>query len=374
MITKTCKVVPRIIMKVRLDFLDDISIRWHPLLDGSQRHLCTSQTEDRHTPYSGKNLAQTKKEEGWCYDPTIKYEALRQCAVPRYAYYDDSATDGTNSSDSEIEIETMTEEEAQIQKDKILAEAKEEQPFPYYPTINYEILKQFYYLDSPDSLAYSNLILASDPKEELESKLDKFHSEATFTQLYRIDSKTDDTETEPETKTKTEPETETKTEPETETKTEPETETETKPDSETGSELKAHKDKIHVRAKDEHLFSYNPRIKYKPLKRYIVPRFAFYDSSSTDWSDSSSFSDSESEKETMEKIEAQSREHKILAGSEEKQILRENLVKPPSTDLQDFANSPSVNHGAKSPAKVGDNLLKQAKEMDSYTEDRESSI
>ncbi|KAK1357996.1 hypothetical protein POM88_051252 [Heracleum sosnowskyi] len=272
-ITKTCKVVPKIITKVRLDFQDGISIWWHPLLAGSLRLLCTSQTEDKYVPC--KNLAQTKKEQGWCYDPTIKYEALRQCAVPRPAYYAESATDWNDSSDSEIEIETMTEEEAQVKKDKIIAEAKEEQPFPNYPHINYGILKQFWYLDSPDSLAYSNLILGSDPKEELQAKLDKFFCEATLKQVYcnTNDTKTGvrilaDTETEPETKT------------------------------ETMAEEEAHKNKNLAGAKDEHLFCYEPNIKYEPLKRYIVPRFAFFDSSSTDWSDSSSFSDSETETET----------------------------------------------------------------------------
>ncbi|KAK1358009.1 hypothetical protein POM88_051265 [Heracleum sosnowskyi] len=326
----------------------------------------TSQIEDKRIPCSSKNLAQTKKEQDWGYDPTIKYEALRQCAVPIYTYHNDSATDWTESSDSELEIETMTEKAAQTQKDQILTEAREEQPFFYSPTLNYDVLKQFYYIDSPDSLAYSNLILESDPLEEVQPKVDKFFSETTQKQLYVNEYKT-------------------KTETEKETETETATENRTEIETETMAEEGAHNGNILAGTKDKQLFGYDPSIKYEPLKRYIVPRFAFFDSSSTDWSDSSSsaFSDSESETEIKAKKDAQSDEDKIVAGPEEKQLLWDDLVESPTRDLQSVAKSPLtkfqskpavlnpsflVNHGAKSPAEVADKVLKQAEEMDSYTE------
>lgn len=164
----------------------------------------------------------------------------------------------------------MTEEEAQVQKDKILAEAKKEQPFPLEPGVNYEIFKQFKYIDSPDSLNYSNLMLVSGPTEEEQPKRDKFIS------LRRqIFSQTNDTKAE--------------------------VDTETEP--ETMAEEEAYKNRILAGAKDGDLFCYEPSVKYEPLKRYIVPRFAFFDSSSTDWSDSSD-SETENETETMAKKEA----------------------------------------------------------------------
>ncbi|KAK1388227.1 hypothetical protein POM88_016405 [Heracleum sosnowskyi] len=136
----------------------------------------TSEMEGKHISYSNKNLAQTKKEQCWCFDPTIKYEVVRKCAVPRYAYHDDCPSDWTDSSDSEILTETMTEEEAQTQKEKILVEAKKEQPFSHDPHWNYDLLKQIFYLDYPDSLAYSNLILDSKTEEENKAKLDEYNS------------------------------------------------------------------------------------------------------------------------------------------------------------------------------------------------------
>ncbi|KAK1388228.1 hypothetical protein POM88_016406 [Heracleum sosnowskyi] len=93
-----------------------------------------------------------------------------------YAYHDDCPSDWTDSSDSEILTETMTEEEAQTQKEKILVEAKKEQPFSHDPHWNYDLLKQIFYLDSPDSLAYSNLILDSKTEEENKVKLDEYNS------------------------------------------------------------------------------------------------------------------------------------------------------------------------------------------------------
>ncbi|KAK1358299.1 hypothetical protein POM88_051555 [Heracleum sosnowskyi] len=308
MITRTCKVLPNIVTKmrrgaVRLDFQDDILIWCRPALNGSPRHLCTSET--------GENIAQTKKEKRRRYDPTIKYEALRQCAVPRYAYYDDSATDWTDS-DSEIEIETMTEEEAQTRKEKILAEAKEEQPFKYRPYFNYEIFKRFFYIDSPDSLAYSDLILYSQTEEERKIKKERFFSEFIGSEFDFI------------TKTKNKAETEGK------------TENETKTETDTTAEDKVHKDKILAGINHEQLFRYDPSIKYEPLKRYIVPRFDFFDSSSTEWSDSSDssiFSDSESETEIMAD-EAESQKGRILTGSKEKQLSLDDLVKSPLTNLQ----------------------------------------
>lgn len=230
----------------------------------------TGQTEDKHMSDSSKNIAQTKKEQRWCYDPTIKYEALRQCAVPRFAYYDDSATDWTGS-DSEIEIETMTEEEVQTRKEKILAEGKEEQPFKYHPGFSYEVLKQFFYLDSPDSISSSSLMLYSDTKEDMKSKVHKYRSMVR----QAITSSDFNCETDTETEIN-------------------------------------RKDNILRRTKDEQLFTYDPSIEYKPLKRYIVPRFDFFDSSSTDWSDS--YSETETETETVEVEEAESQQGKILPG------------------------------------------------------------
>ncbi|KAK1382456.1 hypothetical protein POM88_020191 [Heracleum sosnowskyi] len=128
----------------RMDNCFHLSIA-SPTLEGS------TQTEDKYIPYSaGKTLAQIKKEQNWFYDPTIKYESLRQCTVPRFAYCDDSATDWSDSSassDSEIEPVIMTVEEAQTRKDKILAEARKEKPFPDHPRVSYQVLKQFEYVD-----------------------------------------------------------------------------------------------------------------------------------------------------------------------------------------------------------------------------------
>lgn len=169
-----------------------------------------------------------------------------------------------------------------VQKDKILAEAKEEQPFTYPPHINYEILKQFRYIDSPDSLNYSSLMLVSGPEEEEQPKRDKYHS--NFKQIF---SKTNDTKAEVKILA--------------DTKTERETKTETMAEGE------AYINRILAGAKDGPIFCYEPSVKYEPLKRYIVPRFAFFDSSSTDWSsssDSETEAETEAETETMAKKEA----------------------------------------------------------------------
>ncbi|KAL8122992.1 uncharacterized protein LOC141716942 [Apium graveolens] len=268
MMRRTCKSLPRMVGRGQLNFQDEISIWCFATLNHSLRHLCTSQTEDKHIPDSSKNIAQTEKKQRWCYDPTIKHEALRQCAVPRFAYYDDSATDSTGS-DSEIETETMTEEEVQARKEKILAEGKEEQPFKYKRGFDYEVLKQFFYLDSPDTLANSNLMLYSDTKEDMKSKGRKYYSISREVMISSASNCESETETEYNWETCLE----------------------------TMAKGRADKDKNLPGTKDEQLFCYDPSIEYEPLKRYIVPRFDFFDSSSTDWSDSS---DSESETKTME--------------------------------------------------------------------------
>ncbi|KAK1358234.1 hypothetical protein POM88_051490 [Heracleum sosnowskyi] len=137
---------------------------------------------------TSKTLAHIKKEQNWCYDPTIKYESLGQCAVPRYAYCDDSAidwSDSSTSSDSEIETGTMTLEEAQTRKDKIFAEAKKEHPFAYDPRINYKLRKQFTYIDSPDSFASPPPDSDVDTLEEVEARDKKFKDAMGQGQLRR---------------------------------------------------------------------------------------------------------------------------------------------------------------------------------------------
>lgn len=223
-ITWTCKVLPKVISKVRpaatvVDLHEDISlIRGWPRLDGSRRRLCTSQEEDKHVPYSGKTLAQTKKEQCWRYDPTIKYEALRRYAVPRYAY---DSSYWSDSSDCEVENVYMAGEEGYL----ALKEAQTEKEKIFGVT-----------------------------KEEL------------------------------------------------------------------------------VGAEEEQLFCHDPSIEYKPLKRYIVPRFAFSDTSSTDWSEST---DSESETEAMAEEATQIQKEKIRA----EQLFCNDLAKSPSTDFQSVAEN-----------------------------------
>ncbi|KAK1358115.1 hypothetical protein POM88_051371 [Heracleum sosnowskyi] len=231
-----------------VDLQDNISIWCWPQLYGSRRLLCTtSQAEDKHKPYSGKTLPQTKKEQRWLYDPTIKYEALRQCAVPRYAYYDVSATDwsDTSASDSEIETETMAEDKAQNQNENILAGAKEEQLFHYDSDNIYELPKELADLET-----------------------------------YRAES---DSQAEAEMETETE----------------------------ILTEVQTHREKILAGIKDEELFCYNHNIEYEPIKRYALPRFAFSDSSSTDWS-ASSESESETEAKSMATDEARMSERQNL--------------------------------------------------------------
>lgn len=259
----------------------------------------TGKVQDKHT---GKTFAQTTKEH-CCgsYNPTIKYQALRRCAVPRYAYYDDSATDC--SSDSEIETETMEAEEAQYHKDKIPDPTKDQKIFRYDPNINYEVVKQFAYLDSPDPPDSFIYYSTDSERETMEAQ--------TRRDIYRIASREDLIFLDPNFKyglsdSSVISGTETGTQVETETMAEEETST--------------HEDKILAGTEDEQLFHYDPRIKYEPLKRYVVPRFAFCDTSSTDWSDStdsSAFSDSEPQTETkiMAAEEAQAQKDKILSGT-----------------------------------------------------------
>ncbi|KAL8134037.1 hypothetical protein AgCh_009206 [Apium graveolens] len=72
--------------------------------------------------------------------PTVKYKALRRCAVPRYAYYD--ATDWSDSCasapDSEIETETMAEDEAQ-NENLVIAGVEENN----YSTLNPTSVKEY---------------------------------------------------------------------------------------------------------------------------------------------------------------------------------------------------------------------------------------
>lgn len=275
-LTRTCNVLPNVITTVRratslVGLQDDISEWCRSPLDNSPRRLCSTQTEDKHIPFStGKTLAQTKKEQRWWYDPTIKYEALRQCAVPRYAYYDVSATDwsdaSASASDSEIETETMAGDKVQNQNEKILAGAKEEQLFHYDSDINYELPKEL-------------------------ADLETYGAES-------------DSQAEAETETETE----------------------------IMTEVQTRREKILAGIKDDELFCYNPNIEYEPIKRYALPRFAFSDSSSTDWS-ASSESESEMEAKSMATGEARTQKDEIPDGTKEKQFFCDNLAKSPLSDL-----------------------------------------
>lgn len=160
----------------------DISI-WHRMrLNGSPTRLCTSLAEDKNLPCSDKALANTKEEqlgnlpklmykflhtdssdddsdsdcselyeaevkaiamaeeeaqiqkeilanykegELYCYNPNIKYEPLKRYDVPRFVFSEDSSSD-LSDLESNAQNETMAEEEAQTQKDKILAGTKDE--------------------------------------------------------------------------------------------------------------------------------------------------------------------------------------------------------------------------------------------------------
>ncbi|KAL8123837.1 uncharacterized protein LOC141717854 isoform X1 [Apium graveolens] len=234
-ISKTCKVLPKVIKKVKqaatlVDLQDDISSIWGWLrLDGSKRQLCTSREEEKQIPNSGKTLAQSKREQCWRYDPTIKYEAVRRFAVPRYAY---DSSDWSDSSDCEYENVYMAGKEAQTEKDNLLAVTKKEQV--------------------------------------------------------------------------------------------------------AGTE-------------EEQLFYHDPSIKYKPLSRYIVPKFAFSDTSSTDWSEST---DSESDTELMAEEATRGQKEKIRDDTRVERLFCNDLAKSPSTDFQsvaeDLTKSSSANLQSKS--------------------------
>ncbi|KAK1358101.1 hypothetical protein POM88_051357 [Heracleum sosnowskyi] len=335
-VTRSCKFLPEVITKVPrvallADLTNDTSLWCRSPLDSFPRRPCSSQAQHKRIPYSGRTLAHIKKEEQWSYDPTIKYESLRQCAVPRYAYYDGSASDWSYSSDSEIETETMIVEETQTQKDKMLAQAKKEQPFTYDPYINYDLLKQFVYIDSPDSFTSPPSDSETETPAEVEAKTDRFHDPATQKQLFFDNPNIKDfacMSVHPYSSA-----------------------------SETEKEEEAQTDeaKIHAGAKDEQMYCFDPSIKYEPLKRQIVPRFAFFDSSSTDWSGSSD-SASDDETETMQEEGTQIQKDNILA---------EELATSHSTNLQSKpavqdSSFNLVNHGAKSLAEGS---------MDSHTGD-----
>lgn len=81
----------------------------------------------------------------------------------------------------------------------------------------------------------------------------------------------------------------------------------TETETEEEDEAQTSQDKFLCETKNKQLFRYNPSVKYEPLKRYIAPRFAFFDSSSTDWS----ACESECETQTMVRKEGQSWEDKI---------------------------------------------------------------
>lgn len=117
-----------------------------------------------------------------------------------------------------------------------------------------------------------------------------------------------------------------------------------------GNETQTEKDNIHavtkkeqvVGTKEEQLFYHDPRIEYKPLRRYIGPKFAFSDTSSTDWSDSSStdWSDStgsESDTEAMAEEATRVQKEKIRADTRVELLFCNHLAKSPSTDSRSVA-------------------------------------
>lgn len=109
-----------------------------------------------------------------------------------------------------------------------------------------------------------------------------------------------------------------------------------------GNETQTEKDNIHavtkkeqvVGTKEEQLFYHDPRIEYKPLRRYIGPKFAFSDTSSTDWSDST---DSESDTEAMEEEATRVQKEKIRADTRVELLFCKDLAKSPSTDSRSVA-------------------------------------
>lgn len=143
--------------------------------------------------------------------------------------------------------------------------------------------------------------------------------------------------------------------------------------------------------KEEELYRYDPNIQYGPPKRFVIPRCALSDDSSTDLSDSSdSFASGASyfKTEIMAGDEAQTQKSKILSNTKEEQLFRYDLAKSPAADLlsvaedlvvsslTDLQSKPAVldstvlevvKHGAKSPADGGVKDSAGAKEMDLYT-------
>lgn len=209
----------------------------------------------------------------------------------------------------------MTVEEVQTRKDKILAEAKKEKPFSLLP-VNYELLKKYKYVDSPDSFVSPPSDSETDTPEKVKARTKEYddaslRGEIFYPNLIKVDlGNSSASETE----------------------------------NETEKQVQARQDKFLAGTKDEQLFRYNSSIEYQPLKRFIVPRFAFFDDSSTNWSSSS---DSDCKTEIIAEKEAQSQEDKIPAGSKEEQLFGDDLMQSPSTDLQsaveDLAKSPSTN-------------------------------
>ncbi|XP_074376170.1 uncharacterized protein LOC141717854 isoform X2 [Apium graveolens] len=100
---------------------------------------------------------------------------------------------------------------------------------------------------------------------------------------------------------------------------------------------------------EEQLFYHDPSIKYKPLSRYIVPKFAFSDTSSTDWSEST---DSESDTELMAEEATRGQKEKIRDDTRVERLFCNDLAKSPSTDFQsvaeDLTKSSSANLQSKS--------------------------
>ncbi|KAK1369561.1 hypothetical protein POM88_035653 [Heracleum sosnowskyi] len=151
---------------------------------------------------------------------------------------------------------TIRAEDKQIPySGKSLAQTKEKQGWRYDPTIKYKASRPS---DIPLCWFYS-----SDSDSETNTK------PPPKDDVYKFVNLSDWTDSETETET------------ENETETETETEHEVEDILMTEEEAQAQIDKLFAGTKKEELYRYNPNIKYEPLKRYDVPRFAFSDDDST---------------------------------------------------------------------------------------------
>lgn len=85
----------------------------------------------------------------------------------------------------------MTVEEVQTRKDKILAEAKKEKPFSLLP-VNYELLKKYKYVDSPDSFVSPPSDSETDTPEKVKARTKEYddaslRGEIFYPNLIKVD-------------------------------------------------------------------------------------------------------------------------------------------------------------------------------------------